>query len=398
MIALGNQPARRENSLYYSEAIYIDGRPSLHVVLKWMGRNTITAGWSRRGGRVLLSTTTLGLLMSNGCTEGSVPRVSGSGGVVASGGNSNSDVNCLAEGTMISTPLGGIPIELLRPGAEVHSFNHETQRVERDRVVATRNDVRPIGRLGQLRLTLEHPVFDFSAGSYRPAGEWQQRSGTVLGLSADWEVPFSLRRRAELLADVAPDPLLYHPEEGASRVYDVSVEQNHNLFANGVLVHNKSPLTGGNLSYDQSDTCVVVCPGSERDFVFDSTAHSVSGDDGIPFAMSGSAGNGGSSSGFVEFSFRSDDCAFASGRELYLWSEPGVSYEIWQSSDSYCHKDMLLESGAIEGSAVAAFDVPKYSYVTVKAELGHTDCLVMLDSASSFTPETVVPVDYCVLR
>ncbi len=200
----------------------------------------------------------------------------------------------------------------------------------------------------------------------------------------------------------------FQPSDEIATVYDISVENNHNYFAEGVLVHNKPPPTGGTTGgifgtggrAQCSPPDIGACLDSEREFVYADYFHSVTGSTNGTLAMGGggSAGEGGAgaSSAVVELSFQSDDCGFPSGSVHFLWAEPGVSYEIWQSRAGLCRKDILVQSGAIDAtSASAPFTVPSESYVTIRAALGPADCLVVIDSMSTPQPLEPISSEYC---
>jgi hypothetical protein len=135
---------------------------------------------------------------------------------------------CVAEGTLIATPNGPVPIEALRVGHRVSSFDVEKMRpVVTTVVVVERARTERLVRLGDLRVTQSHPVF--VDGAWRAAG-------TI-------EPGMSLLRQdgGEFMA--APEL-----EAAIATVYDISVTEPHTYFAGGLLVHNKAvgvPLHGG---------------------------------------------------------------------------------------------------------------------------------------------------------
>lgn len=142
--------------------------------------------------------------------------------------NEYTHFTCVAEGTLVDTPTGRVPIESLRVGDRVDAFDVEAGRA----AVATILQIEharaaEIVTLGELRATGIHPVF--ADGAWTRADE--VRPGARL-LRADGSV-------FEVM------PVI---EETHAVVYDLSVTAPHTFFAGGVLVHNKAigvPLHGG---------------------------------------------------------------------------------------------------------------------------------------------------------
>jgi hypothetical protein len=129
---------------------------------------------------------------------------------------------CIAEGTLIDTPEGAKPIQELVVGDRVWSYN----TLSRECVPTTVRQVfsaqanETIVIAGRLRLTASHPVF--ASGKWKPAGD----------LVVDDRL---LNRSGQHIAAG-----MSRVEHGAIRVFDISVDQPHNFFASGLLVHNKS--------------------------------------------------------------------------------------------------------------------------------------------------------------
>jgi Fe-S cluster assembly scaffold protein SufB len=90
------------------------------------------------------------------------------------------NIGCLAEGTKVATPSGPKPIELLRPGDEVMSFDDASGRLVWRRVVAKKfsghQDVREV-RVGErrIRATANHPFYSYRYDPQRAkkAGRYQ---------------------------------------------------------------------------------------------------------------------------------------------------------------------------------------------------------------------------------
>lgn len=138
---------------------------------------------------------------------------------------------CIAEGTLVATPDGEVPIEALTPGTAVDAFDVETHQRTTARVVRLdRAHADAVLRVGALRATAEHPVW--AGGAWVPAGEL--RPGDALLSVGGVALP-------------APAIELAAP----TTVYDLEVTPPHTFFAGGVLVHNKAvhvPL-GGDLPW-----------------------------------------------------------------------------------------------------------------------------------------------------
>lgn len=141
------------------------------------------------------------------------------------------DESCFGAGTLIATPRGPVPIELLAEGDLVWSYDLDSEQ----RVAASirRTFVHRSGWVRELRLasgrvlrvTRDHPIYlpgesRFAAASELTVGaELVQVDGGALGATA----------------------ILSFPERATQMtVYNLEVAGFHNYFAEGVLVHNKS--------------------------------------------------------------------------------------------------------------------------------------------------------------
>ena len=89
------------------------------------------------------------------------------------GGITGMGAECVRVGTLVATPTGDCPVEALKAGDKVLSFNHQTCEVETDIVVAVKDryaeeNYRLRDTFGRvLDVTGNHPVF--SRGQYTPA-------------------------------------------------------------------------------------------------------------------------------------------------------------------------------------------------------------------------------------
>lgn len=133
-------------------------------------------------------------------------------------------VSCLAQGTLIWTERGPLPIEEIRVGdmvwtrsndasMELGQVVHLRSAVSRQTIEFTLSDER------KLRTTASHPIF--VDGKWKAAGTisvGEQFSGSDRSLAVK-----KLTRIHESI-----------------RVFDLTVAPNANFFANGVLVHNKT--------------------------------------------------------------------------------------------------------------------------------------------------------------
>ncbi len=149
------------------------------------------------------------------------------------GDDSVDDSFCIAEGTLVDTPTGAVPIERLVVGDRVWSVDPTTH----ERFAATVTHIRSAEREcvalnfsgGRLVCTPSHPLLDPTDGTYAPAGEWvlgpARSQLLVVGASA-------IAARAVTATQV---------DAGVRRVFDISVDHPlHNFIAGGVVVHNKS--------------------------------------------------------------------------------------------------------------------------------------------------------------
>ena len=143
------------------------------------------------------------------------------------------DDTCVAAGTLIRTPSGETPVELLRVGDGIVSVDPQTGAFVATRVAAIRTARRHCLRLrtasgADLIVTETHPLFVPELETYLPAGCWLQSNAPLLGVVRNGLVAESVVASTRL--------------SGRRVVYDISVDSlHHNFIAGGILVHNKTP-------------------------------------------------------------------------------------------------------------------------------------------------------------
>ncbi len=138
---------------------------------------------------------------------------------------------CIARGARVKTPRGDRNIEDLGVGDEVVVVDPVTREQHVGLVSAVRSAKRECAVIntsrGSLRLTPSHPLFDSARREWAPAGDW------ILGL-----------RSALVHVDGDAHVMSVERFVGIDDVFDVSVSHPlHTFVADGVVVHNKQPLT-----------------------------------------------------------------------------------------------------------------------------------------------------------
>lgn len=137
--------------------------------------------------------------------------------------NDDGDSSCFASGTGIATPDGDVDIEHISTGDTVISFNELTGAIEPKRVYHTTVHADHPGYLlinGHLKVTANHLIYT----SEGPVEAGNLTLGDLLLTRTGTEPVASI---VEILDRVT--------------VYNIEVEDNHNYFAEGILVHNKGP-------------------------------------------------------------------------------------------------------------------------------------------------------------
>lgn len=141
---------------------------------------------------------------------------------------------CFTAGTSVATPRGRVPIEKLKIGDEVFSYDFLLSKVIKDKVVDTfcRRTTTPLLKWMDTFVTANHPVWTEGEG-FQPADKilinFSSQFQQGLRLFASLRVrPFDFKELA------ARDVIL---NEKGTVVYNIETET-HNYFANGLLVHN----------------------------------------------------------------------------------------------------------------------------------------------------------------
>jgi hypothetical protein len=155
--------------------------------------------------------------------------------------------NCFVAGTPIQTETGIRPIEEIKSGDKVLSWNEHTHQVEYKPVVRT--FINHAGELLEITVegeekpivtTLGHPFFVHRA---------RDNTSTENGDEGDWILSKSLRVSDEvrLLSGRWVSILNIEKLEHEATVYNFEVADNHNYFVagTGILVHNQSQLVEG---------------------------------------------------------------------------------------------------------------------------------------------------------
>jgi hypothetical protein len=160
--------------------------------------------------------------------------------------------SCFVRGTRIATPRGPRPIEALAVGEIVWSWDVErSAAVERPvaRVLRAQRDELLTLRAGDVRIagvTLDHPFYEQSTRRFVRAGELSLDARLLAWLGTGDPRPVQL------------DALERVARGGPVDVWDLTIDgPEHDFFAEGVLVHNKSPLeppdAGTDAAADASD-------------------------------------------------------------------------------------------------------------------------------------------------
>jgi len=143
------------------------------------------------------------------------------------------DVACVAEGTLIRTPTGDVPVERLTVGNVVQSWDAASNRLVPAVVIAIRESRRQCLALftdsgRSLVVTGTHPLYSPESGTFGQASLW--REGKRQQVLSYGRVGSAVAR----VARVEP--------AGSRPVYDLTISPpHHNFLANGIVVHNKLP-------------------------------------------------------------------------------------------------------------------------------------------------------------
>lgn len=127
---------------------------------------------------------------------------------------------CIARGTPIETPKGPKPVEEIRSGDQVWGYDEARgEPVVAKVTAASASSASETIKIGTLRVTADHLVF--ANGQWKRAGELN---------AADRLLTKDLKQHSVDLIEVVP---------GTVDVYDLTIDGPHNVFAGGVLVHNR---------------------------------------------------------------------------------------------------------------------------------------------------------------
>ncbi len=156
----------------------------------------------------------------------------------------NTSTSCFGAGTQIATPDGEVAIETLQVGHQVLAYDESSGAVVASTVTAVfRHEASALGHLlladgHALRVTAEHPIYCPRTRSYRPASELS--AGEALLRLAPSQSVDGAPRSLQLETTTLQQPLAQLPE--TQTVYNISVATYENYFADGLLVHNKTPI------------------------------------------------------------------------------------------------------------------------------------------------------------
>jgi hypothetical protein len=129
--------------------------------------------------------------------------------------------NCFIEGTKINTPLGEVNIETLKVGDDVWSYNWQTGEKERSSVTQlfTHTNSEYL-EINNLKVTAIHPLYVNKTIKFAA----DVKLGDVLTGFYEDEIVSSINH-IKLNANIS--------------FYNIEVENNHNYYAENILVHNK---------------------------------------------------------------------------------------------------------------------------------------------------------------
>lgn len=139
--------------------------------------------------------------------------------------------SCLSPDTLINTPNGKIKIKDLQPGDPVYSYSEKTGKIERD--IATKVESEPISIDNN-----EYIVIKTADGNTIRA-----TASHVFFVDGDWVTANDLK-----VGDLLLSSALYKTKivslvrniNTTDQVWNIGVKNNHDFFANDVLVHNGS--------------------------------------------------------------------------------------------------------------------------------------------------------------
>jgi len=199
------------------------------------------ANWAKRSswGLWVTAGALLGLLHCGGETKGT-PSAGRANAPKTNDPPVPADIYCFHAGTRIATDTGTRPIEQLEPGDSVLGFDERAERIVVERVMhkSARANA-PLVRVGllggrELRATAEHPFYVPSIPGYVSLGRLRFDQPLLTLEAATSMVGLGL-------VDAALPTATSFASAPPETVYNLTVSGTHNYFAEGVLVHNKSP-------------------------------------------------------------------------------------------------------------------------------------------------------------
>jgi len=147
---------------------------------------------------------------------------------------------CFVAGTKVD----GKPIESIKVGDFVHSYNHQSGKIERRRVANIFKNIRNndlyklLAKDGRISIlaTSEHPIYVKGKG-YIPICDILPND-VIYEKVKPTRVGFMQRRVDSVEIQEQTDIEQLGLSDGGNYVYNIEVEVNNNYFANSVLVHN----------------------------------------------------------------------------------------------------------------------------------------------------------------
>jgi hypothetical protein len=180
-------------------------------------------------------------------------------------------VYCLPSGAKVNLENGTqIPIEQLKPGQSVLSYNLKTGEIEPKRIVRTFRNPRAGRRVmrishsfGALDCTAEHKIFSLTRGFVD--------ASKLLPDDKILYCKLAFMRCQIKESNVSKISSQNLSEEEESYVYDIEVEDNHNFFADGVLVSNCDEMNFVANDEDLYDAILYTLGTTDGKFVCSST-------------------------------------------------------------------------------------------------------------------------------
>lgn len=135
---------------------------------------------------------------------------------------------CFPAGTMIATPEGEVATQNLCVGDTVLSFNHKTGKIEHDKI-----------HMMQLKRSARFVRFATSTGKEIVCTHDHRIFTAEYGYIEAEKLHVGITLTELTNVGVLDSRVIsVQAEDDFNVVYDIEVENNHNFFANGVLVHN----------------------------------------------------------------------------------------------------------------------------------------------------------------